>query len=245
VRETTNNRILTASGDTTARLCEASLDPQALIDRVKAEVPRCLTAEQRERLFLMPEPPPWCVDMHKWPYDRTTVAKPWETDQCEEAMPRTRSVGAEPQHTTHYFALHTFGQRYLSIFRRAALPIVVDRRRRFECAARILPVATSSAANSVVVPWRPVSDSPVEIRCGAGFMKAGLGAIDWSGLGITTAAIVFSPLLGFALALLLVLTVSWVFARPPSRSTTYSASAPSKGGMALSSFAMIAARARS
>jgi phosphate/sulfate permease len=74
-------------------------------------------------------------------------------------------------------------------------------------------VATSSAANSVVVPWRPVSDSPVEIRCGAGFMKAGLGAIDWSGLGITTAAIVFSPLLGFALALLLVLTVSWVFVR--------------------------------
>jgi hypothetical protein len=45
-----------------------------------------------------------------------------------------------------------------------ALPIVVDRRCRFECAARIFPVATSSAANSVVVPWRPVSDSPVEIN---------------------------------------------------------------------------------
>jgi hypothetical protein len=29
------------------------------------------------------------------------------------------------RNTTHYFALHTFGQRYLSIFRRAALPIVV------------------------------------------------------------------------------------------------------------------------
>src|SRR6201994_3169030 len=46
---------------------------------------------------------------------------------------------------------------------------------------------------------------------GAGFMKAGLGAIVWSGLGITAAAIVFSPLLGFALALLLVLIVSWLF----------------------------------
>jgi PiT family inorganic phosphate transporter len=46
---------------------------------------------------------------------------------------------------------------------------------------------------------------------GAGFMKAGLGGIVWSGLGITAAAIVFSPLLGFALALLLVLIVSWVF----------------------------------
>jgi PiT family inorganic phosphate transporter len=48
---------------------------------------------------------------------------------------------------------------------------------------------------------------------GAGFMKAGLGAIVWSGLGVTAAAIVFSPLLGFALALLLVLLVSWVFVR--------------------------------
>jgi len=48
---------------------------------------------------------------------------------------------------------------------------------------------------------------------GAAITKAGLGSIVWSGLGITAAAIVFSPLLGFFLALLLVLTVSWVFVR--------------------------------
>jgi inorganic phosphate transporter, PiT family len=48
---------------------------------------------------------------------------------------------------------------------------------------------------------------------GAGFMKAGLGAIVWTGLGITGAAIVLSPLLGFLLALLLVLAVSWLFIR--------------------------------
>jgi inorganic phosphate transporter, PiT family len=48
---------------------------------------------------------------------------------------------------------------------------------------------------------------------GAGFMKAGFGAIVWTGLGITGAAIVFSPLLGFLLALLLVLVVSWLFVR--------------------------------
>ncbi len=48
---------------------------------------------------------------------------------------------------------------------------------------------------------------------GAGFMKAGFGAIVWTGLGITGAAIVFSPLLGFLLALLLVLVVSWIFVR--------------------------------
>jgi inorganic phosphate transporter, PiT family len=48
---------------------------------------------------------------------------------------------------------------------------------------------------------------------GAAVTKAGLGSIVWSGLGITAAAIVFSPLLGFFLALLLVLAVSWGFVR--------------------------------
>jgi len=48
---------------------------------------------------------------------------------------------------------------------------------------------------------------------GAGMMKAGLTAIVWSGLGVTVAAIVLSPLLGFLLALVLVLIVSWAFVR--------------------------------
>jgi PiT family inorganic phosphate transporter len=48
---------------------------------------------------------------------------------------------------------------------------------------------------------------------GAAITKAGLGAIVWSGLGITAAAIVLSPLLGFLLALVLVLAVSWAFVR--------------------------------
>jgi inorganic phosphate transporter, PiT family len=48
---------------------------------------------------------------------------------------------------------------------------------------------------------------------GAGVMKAGTGAIVWSGFGITGAAIVLSPLLGFFLALLLVLLVAWTFVR--------------------------------
>jgi inorganic phosphate transporter, PiT family len=48
---------------------------------------------------------------------------------------------------------------------------------------------------------------------GAGLAKAGPGAIVWSGLGKTGAAIVLSPALGFFLALLLVLAVSWIFVR--------------------------------
>ena len=48
---------------------------------------------------------------------------------------------------------------------------------------------------------------------GAGVAKAGTGAIVWSGLSKTVAAIVLSPAAGFFLALLLILAVSWIFVR--------------------------------
>ena len=48
---------------------------------------------------------------------------------------------------------------------------------------------------------------------GAGVAKGGIGAIVWSGLGKTVAAIVLSPATGFALALVLILVVSWLFVR--------------------------------
>jgi PiT family inorganic phosphate transporter len=48
---------------------------------------------------------------------------------------------------------------------------------------------------------------------GAGLAKAGTKAIVWQGVGKTAAGIVVSPLMGFALALLLVLAVSWIFVR--------------------------------
>jgi PiT family inorganic phosphate transporter len=46
---------------------------------------------------------------------------------------------------------------------------------------------------------------------GAGTAKGGVNAIVWPGVLKTIAAIALSPMLGFALALLLVLTVSWSF----------------------------------
>lgn len=48
---------------------------------------------------------------------------------------------------------------------------------------------------------------------GAGIAKAGVGAIVWPGVITTSAAIVLSPALGFVLALVLVLAVSWIFVR--------------------------------
>ncbi len=48
---------------------------------------------------------------------------------------------------------------------------------------------------------------------GAGVAHVGIGAIVWSGVGKTAAAIVLSPVTGLLIALLLVLAVSWMFVR--------------------------------
>jgi PiT family inorganic phosphate transporter len=48
---------------------------------------------------------------------------------------------------------------------------------------------------------------------GAGVAKAGFSAVVWGGVGKTSVAIVASPFVGFLLALVLVLVVSWLFLR--------------------------------
>src|SRR5215467_14262171 len=48
---------------------------------------------------------------------------------------------------------------------------------------------------------------------GAGIARAGFSAVVWGGVGKTSFAIVLSPLIGFSLALLLMLIVSWLFVR--------------------------------
>ena len=79
-----------------------------------------------------------------------------------------------------------------------------------------------------VITWRvgiPSSSSHALIGglVGAGVAKAGVGVIVWTGLAKTGAAIVLSPLIGFLLALLLVLAVSWAFVRstPLAVDTTF------------------------
>jgi PiT family inorganic phosphate transporter len=88
-------------------------------------------------------------------------------------------------------------------------------------AAEVVDVAVIFGALMGAICWNlltwwlgiPSSSSHALIGglAGAGMMKAGSAAIVWSGLGITGAAIVLSPLLGFCLALLLVLAVAWIF----------------------------------
>src|SRR3982075_2040108 len=83
---------------------------------------------------------------------------------------------------------------------------------------RVIFGALTGAIVWNVVTWLggiPSSSSHALIGglVGAGVAKAGFSAVVWGGIGKTSAAIVLSPLVGFALALLLTLIVSWLFVR--------------------------------
>jgi len=77
----------------------------------------------------------------------------------------------------------------------------------------ILGALTGAIVWNVVTCWLgiPSSSSHALIGglAGAGIAKAGMAAVVFSGLAVTALGIVLSPLLGFALAQLLVLIVSW------------------------------------
>ena len=81
---------------------------------------------------------------------------------------------------------------------------------------RVIFAALTAAIVWNLVTWwagMPSSSSHALIGglIGAGLASAGLSAIVWSGVLKTVAAIVLSPAAGFALALALVLGVSWTF----------------------------------
>jgi len=69
-------RIVTASEDKTARLSRVFPGTEEIVAVAKAASPRCLTAEQRHQFFLPAEPPTWCIEQEKWPYD-TPAWKEW------------------------------------------------------------------------------------------------------------------------------------------------------------------------
>ena len=84
--------------------------------------------------------------------------------------------------------------------------------------ARVIFGALCGAIAWNVITWLagiPSSSSHALVggMLGAGLAKVGLNAVVWDGVLKTAVAIVASPLLGFLLALLLVLIVSWLFVR--------------------------------
>ncbi len=52
-------------------LSDAAQAGHTLLDDARQTATRCLTIAERRRLRLeAEEPPEWCIDLKKWPYDR-------------------------------------------------------------------------------------------------------------------------------------------------------------------------------
>ena len=80
-------RIVTASLDKTVRLLRiVPGGTEEIVAVAKAASPRCLTAEQRHQFFLPAEPPTWCIEQEKWPYD-TLAWKQWLSDTLAGKRP--------------------------------------------------------------------------------------------------------------------------------------------------------------
>jgi WD40 repeat protein len=61
-------RIVTTAPLDDARVWNISASTRDLVARMKNLVPRCLIRAERRSAFLDPEPPAWCIEMEKWPY---------------------------------------------------------------------------------------------------------------------------------------------------------------------------------
>jgi WD40 repeat protein len=72
-----NDRLTMVSGDALWRMPWSTQD---YVDQVKTMLPRCLTQEERKNVYLDPDPPAWCVEMEKWPYN-TSAWKQWLVDR--------------------------------------------------------------------------------------------------------------------------------------------------------------------
>lgn len=62
-------QLVTTSADGTARIWPFFRTTQALVDHVKDQAVRCLTPDQRRTYRLDTEPPEWCAERGRWPFD--------------------------------------------------------------------------------------------------------------------------------------------------------------------------------
>jgi hypothetical protein len=88
--------IVTASSDGAARVWHVFADTRKLIAAAKATAPRCLTSEQRAASYFLPEQPPaWCIEMAKWPY-QGAAWKTWLADLRAGKNPVLPTAPASP-----------------------------------------------------------------------------------------------------------------------------------------------------
>src|SRR5262249_34584518 len=66
-----------------------------LVARVRKMVPRCLTANERDRFHLVSELPGWCADLDKWPAGPTTLVSIGAQRLVMEKQPDAQAAFAQ------------------------------------------------------------------------------------------------------------------------------------------------------
>ena len=81
---------------TEIRLLDVPPNDKPRIADAKRAVPRCLTPEQFEANYLPKEPPGWCIEMAKWPYD-TSEWQQWLVKKRRGEKPDMPDGPANPE----------------------------------------------------------------------------------------------------------------------------------------------------
>jgi WD40 repeat protein len=93
--------VVTASSDGTARIWPIFAKRQDITNDTRPSSPLCLTGEQRGAFYLDAEPPAWCIELEKWPY-QTQDWKDWLTfKRAEQNPPLPGSPGWQTWRASH------------------------------------------------------------------------------------------------------------------------------------------------
>jgi WD40 repeat protein len=90
-----DGRYLVAASGNTARIWRLFESNQQEVDEGKSLVSRCLSGSERQAAFLDPQPPAWCIETEKWPY-QTQDWKDWLQFQRANANPPLPSTAEWP-----------------------------------------------------------------------------------------------------------------------------------------------------
>jgi WD40 repeat protein len=84
-------RVATTNSDNVVRIWRVFKSTAELIDQVKVDVPRCLTPDERESAWLEREPPGWCIEQRKWPYNDEAWTQ-WLADRNAGRTPKMPAI---------------------------------------------------------------------------------------------------------------------------------------------------------
>lgn len=83
-------------------------DDGEYIASAKAAAPRCLSLAERKSMFLSSQPPLWCIELKKWPYETAS----WRQWLSAKRAGKDTALPGESHHSKVAYTLHASGQGF-------------------------------------------------------------------------------------------------------------------------------------